>query len=172
MDIIKNFLTYFGVLPTLLKHLKHLKEKKLKEKSSSNNEQQLEISILSKFDQLIQIESFLGNLSIDLNLSDRLFFRIKMVILEAVNYIILVNQKKDNKIMVVVETIKKQIKVTISCGNKNDTHETLTTLTPLPSHKLDLQVRNENASLHFMKHFPNKISFLNNGTEVVMFFRH
>lgn len=166
---IRNFInssaTCFDLWRKLLEPLKP--SGFFKNKQSSDNIERLEISIPAKLSSVIEVEAFTDSLYEYLYSRGLLFYRIKVAVLDAVNYIIWANRRRDRNIKVAFVKMEKQIEVTISCASKNKKHYALRT--PLPCNEYDLEDRG--AYLYLVKRYPDKISFSNEGTEIILSFR-
>ena len=164
-NFINNSATCFNLWCKLLESLKS--SRLLKSEESSNNIEQLEVSIPAKSNSVIEVEAFTDSLYEYLHSRGLLFYRIKTAILDVVHYIIWANRRRDRNIKVAFVKMEKQIEVTISCASKNKKHYALRT--PLPCNKYDFEDRS--AYLYLVKRYSDKILFSNEGTEIILSFR-
>ena len=140
---------------------------RIKREVSSAN-QRLEISFPSQSNQLFLIETFVWEILSHFLLPYKFLGKINVAIVESINHAILCINESETKdsIQLIATKTKKQFKVTISYGTKSLSPKACKISYSEPIKDDDLKGR----SLYLMKNLPDKISFLDDGSEVRLTF--
>lgn len=127
----------------------------------------LEISISSEVGNIVKVESFIETFTTRFGLSSKLFGKISLSVIEAVNNAILAGNKQDVNKQVTVTAEKEDDRVRVTVADEGEGFDYTRVPDPTDLNNLD---KVTGRGLYLMRTLSDEIVFENNGATVTLVF--